>query len=59
VLLAALAFFLLMGGALGELIYTTGDTDMSRYSGITAVTFREHGGQAPVEAAALTVRGER
>jgi hypothetical protein len=41
VLLASLAFFLVMGGALGELIYTTGDTDMSRYSGITAVTFRE------------------
>jgi glycosyltransferase involved in cell wall biosynthesis len=59
VLLAALAFFLLMGGALGELIYTTGDTDMSRYSGITAVTFREHGGQGLVEADGLTVRGER
>jgi len=41
VLLAALAFFLLMGGALGELIYSTGDMDMSRYSGLTAVTFRE------------------
>lgn len=41
VLLAALAFFLVMGGALGELIYSTGDVDMSRYSGITAVTFRE------------------
>jgi glycosyltransferase involved in cell wall biosynthesis len=41
VLLAALAFFLLMGGALGELIYSTGDLDMSRYSGLTAVTFRE------------------
>jgi glycosyltransferase involved in cell wall biosynthesis len=47
VLLAALAFFLVMGGALGELVYTTGDTDMSRYSGITAVTFREHGAQVP------------
>jgi glycosyltransferase involved in cell wall biosynthesis len=44
VLFAALSFFLVMGGALGELIYTTGDTDMSRYSGITAVTYREHGG---------------
>jgi glycosyltransferase involved in cell wall biosynthesis len=41
VLLASLVFFLVMGGALGELIYTTGDTDMSHYSGITAVTFRE------------------
>lgn len=41
VLLAALALFLLMGGALGELIYSTGDVDMSQYSGITAVTFRE------------------
>jgi glycosyltransferase involved in cell wall biosynthesis len=41
VLLAALAFFLLMGGALGELIYSTGDMDMSRYSGLTAVISRE------------------
>jgi glycosyltransferase involved in cell wall biosynthesis len=47
VLLAALSFFLVMGGALGELVYTTGDTDMSRYSGITAVTFREHGTRIP------------
>jgi glycosyltransferase involved in cell wall biosynthesis len=54
VLLAALAFFLVMGGALGELIYTTGDTDMSRYSGITAVTFREHG-----SGAAAPARGPR
>jgi len=30
-----------MGGALAELIYSTGDMDMSRYSGLTAVTFRE------------------
>jgi hypothetical protein len=41
VLLGALALFLLLGGALGELIYSTGDVDMSHYSGITAVTFRE------------------
>jgi glycosyltransferase involved in cell wall biosynthesis len=40
VLLGALALFLLMGGALGELIYATGDIDMSRYSGLTAVRFR-------------------
>jgi glycosyltransferase involved in cell wall biosynthesis len=41
VLLGALAVFLLLGGALGELIYTTGDVDMSRFSGLTAVTFKE------------------
>ena len=52
VLLGALAFFLVMGGALGELIYTTGDIDMSRYSGITAVTSRKRGAPAPAGAAA-------
>jgi glycosyltransferase involved in cell wall biosynthesis len=41
VLLGALALFLLMGGALGELIYSTGDMDMSRFSGLTAVTVKE------------------
>jgi glycosyltransferase involved in cell wall biosynthesis len=41
VLLGALALFLLMGGALGELIYSTGDMDMSRFSGLTAVTYKE------------------
>jgi len=50
VLLGALSLFLLMGGALGELIYTTGDIDMSRYSGITAVTFRERRSQPRDEA---------
>lgn len=46
ILLAALAFFLVMGGALGELIYTTGDVDMSLFSGITAVTFGRGAGES-------------
>lgn len=46
VLLGALAFFLLMGGALGELIYSTGDLDMSRYSGITAISVRRNAAPA-------------
>jgi glycosyltransferase involved in cell wall biosynthesis len=36
VLFGALAIFLIMGGALGELVYTTGDVDMSRYPLLTA-----------------------
>lgn len=48
ILLGALAFFLLMGGALGELIYTTGDLDMSRFSGITAVRLRRNAAMADV-----------
>jgi glycosyltransferase involved in cell wall biosynthesis len=52
VLLGALAIFLLLGGALGELIYTTGDVDMSHYSGITAVTFQERRGAGRRESAA-------
>jgi hypothetical protein len=32
VLLGALSLFLLMSGALGELVYTTGDVDMSRFA---------------------------
>jgi glycosyltransferase involved in cell wall biosynthesis len=36
VLLGALSIFLLMGGALGELVYVTGDVDMSRYAQITS-----------------------
>src|SRR5690606_21447148 len=37
VLLAALSLFLLMGGAVGELIYATGDVDSSGYSRLLAV----------------------
>jgi glycosyltransferase involved in cell wall biosynthesis len=58
VLLAALAVFLVLGGALGELIYTTGDTDMSRYSGITAVTSREHGARPHARTAATPAQGD-
>ena len=58
VLLAALVFFLLMGGALGELIYTMGDMDMSRYSGITAVTFTEHGADVTACPAGSSMRRE-
>jgi glycosyltransferase involved in cell wall biosynthesis len=58
VLLAALAIFLLMGGALGELVYSTGDIDMSRYSGLTAVTFREQQGRQSGSAQAATRTGE-
>ena len=58
VLLAALAFFLVMGGALGELIYATGDTHMSRYSGITAVTSREHGAGPRGRTAAAPAQGD-
>ncbi len=36
-LLAIAGVFLLMTGALGELIYSTGDLDMSKYSALTAV----------------------
>jgi len=36
VLLGALALFLLMGGALAELVYATGDMDMSRFAMTTA-----------------------
>lgn len=57
-LLGALAVFLVMGGALGELIYTTGDVDMSRYSGITAVTFREHRERATGAPAGSPLQGD-
>jgi len=57
VLFAALALFLLFGGALGELIYSTGDIDMSRYSGITAVTFRERRAE-PGNAPGVHVAGD-
>jgi len=36
VLFGALGIFLLMGGALGELVYVTGDLDMSRFALTTA-----------------------
>jgi glycosyltransferase involved in cell wall biosynthesis len=58
VLLGALAIFLLLGGALGELIYTTGDVDMSHYSGITAVTFQERRGAGRRESAAAAPPAE-
>jgi hypothetical protein len=35
-LLGALALFLIMGGAVGELIYTTGNVDLSEYSRLLA-----------------------
>ena len=37
VLLGALALFLIMGGAVGELIYATGNVDLSAYSRLLAV----------------------
>jgi glycosyltransferase involved in cell wall biosynthesis len=37
VLFGALALFLIMGGAVGELIYTTGNVDLSEYSRLLAV----------------------
>ena len=37
VLLGALAFFLIMGGAVAELIYATGDVDLAEYSRLLAV----------------------
>ena len=39
VLFGALAFFLIMGGALGELIYKTGDTKLGWLSSLTAKHF--------------------
>jgi glycosyltransferase involved in cell wall biosynthesis len=52
VLLGALAIFLIMGGALGELVYETGDVDMSRFAQTTARSRVEwkavsDGGSAP------------
>lgn len=37
VLFGALSLFLLMGGAVGELIYISGDIDLSKYSRLSAV----------------------
>jgi hypothetical protein len=49
VLLGALAMFLVLGGALGELVYSTGEVDMSRFCGLTAATFLERGERAAGE----------
>jgi glycosyltransferase involved in cell wall biosynthesis len=48
VLFGALTFFLLMGGALGELIYKTGDLKLGQLSALTArfLTGPESGGSA-------------
>jgi glycosyltransferase involved in cell wall biosynthesis len=46
VLLGALSIFLLLGGALGELVYSTGDVDMARFCGLSAATFLERGGRS-------------
>lgn len=40
ILLGTVALFLIMGGALGELIYITGDVDVACMSAITAVSHR-------------------
>lgn len=52
VLFGALAFFLFMGGAVGELIYATGNVDLSEYSRLLAVVREgpgagEHGSGSP------------
>jgi hypothetical protein len=57
VLLGALALFLVMGGALGELIYTTGEMDMSHYSGLTAMTYRERRARPRAEDAGTDTPG--
>lgn len=48
-LFGALALFLIMGGAIGELVYATGDVDMAEYSRLSAVVrsdaWREGGKQ--------------
>lgn len=36
-LFGALAFFLLLGGAVGELVYATGNVDLTKYSRLSAV----------------------
>jgi len=41
-LFGALAFFLLLGGAVGELVYATGNVDLTRYSRISAVRRDSH-----------------
>ncbi|MGD8854383.1 MAG: glycosyltransferase family 2 protein [Gammaproteobacteria bacterium] len=51
VLFGALAFFLLMGGALGELIYKTGDLKLGQLSSLTArfLAQEETGASGPVD----------
>jgi glycosyltransferase involved in cell wall biosynthesis len=56
VLLGALALFLLLGGALAELIYATGDVDMARFSGVTA--FRRKNEAQPRTTAAGGATGD-
>jgi glycosyltransferase involved in cell wall biosynthesis len=58
VLLAALALFLVLGGALGELIYATGDVDMAHFSAITAVRRRGMPATGPRAAAGDSAPGE-
>jgi hypothetical protein len=38
VLFGALALSLIMGGAVGELVYATGEIDLSRYSRLLAIS---------------------
>jgi len=42
-LCGALALFLIMGGAVAELVYVTGDLDLSRYAGLLANTVARDG----------------
>ena len=51
VLFGALALFLIMGGAVGELIYTTGNVDLSEYSRILAMPRHEAANRKPGRAA--------
>jgi glycosyltransferase involved in cell wall biosynthesis len=44
VLFGALALFLVMGGAVGELVYATGDVNLSEYSRMLAVTSDQRAG---------------
>ena len=37
ILFGALGLSLIMGGAIGELVYATGDIDLSEYSGLLAI----------------------
>jgi hypothetical protein len=41
-LFGALAFFLILGGAVAELVYATGNVDLTRYSRISAVRRDAH-----------------
>jgi hypothetical protein len=42
-LFGALAFFLVMGGAVSELVYKTGDADLTAFSRFLAVSRSAHG----------------